>query len=74
MNPDHKLAGIKYLRAAVEAGEVKEKQPERYKALMQTFAEEEKRVEEADNFFYKGFRSIAWGPTILINALLSMLW
>jgi len=73
-NPDYKLSGIKQLRAGVEGGQVKETNPERYKALMQTLAEEEKRVKEADNIFYKGFRSIAWGPTILVNVLLSMFW
>lgn len=74
LNPDYKLAGIRQLRAGIEAGQFKEKEQERYEALMQTLAEEEKRLEAADNWFYKGFRSIAWGPTILINVLLSMLW
>jgi len=72
LNPDDKLAVIRQLRAGIEGGQVKEKNPERYKALMQTLAEEEKRVKEADNIFYKVFRSIAWGPIILVNVLLSM--
>lgn len=74
LNPDHKLAGIRQLRAGIEGGQVKEQDKERYEALMQTLAEEEKRVEAADSWLYKGFRSIAWGPTILVNVLLAMLW
>lgn len=43
-------------------------------ALMGELAGEDKEIRGKDRWYKKMFRGIAWGPTILINAILAMLW
>lgn len=43
-------------------------------ALTELLGRKEKEILDADTWFKKAFRSIAWGPTILINAILALLW
>ena len=80
LDTDQKLEVIKYVRDEFEKdSEFKNGKPERYEKVMQALAEGEKRVKEEDRWYYKvgrglkmAVRSIAWGPTILFNVLLSM--
>lgn len=45
------------------------------KALTELLSRKEKEIQDADRRYKKAFRSIAWGPTILINAIISLfLW
>lgn len=41
---------------------------------MEMLARKEKEMRDGDTWYRQMFRSIAWGPTIVINAVLAMLW
>ena len=71
-NPDQKLSHITSLRAGIKAVTATKENTEYIDSSLQALDEEEKRVKASDNLLYKGFRSIAWGPTILVNALLAL--
>ena len=35
---------------------------------------EEEKVAKKNRWYHQAFRSIAWGPTIMINMVLAMFW
>ncbi len=48
--------------------------PEVYEAWMTIFDMKEKEIKDADRWYYQAARSIAWGPTIAVNAVMAMLF
>lgn len=65
---DAKLAHIQILKS-LGKNDPKWK-PGPYEALTM----KEKEIQDADRWYKQAFRSIAWGPTILINAIIAMIW
>jgi len=39
---------------------------------MRELDEEEKKIRDSDRWYYKMFRTIAWGPTILMNGIIAI--
>ena len=76
--PDFNELGIddKLHRIAVLKGRMRQDgmDPKRDEALFRSLDEREKAIRDSDRWYYKMFRSIAWGPTILINAILALFW
>lgn len=74
---DTKLSSIRSLRSYL-ATEIQKNDPKwkagAYDALIEALAREEKEILDKDRWWKKAFRSIAWGPTILINAVIAILW
>lgn len=62
------------LRVALENSDIKKSDPEKYDIMMQGLADGEKQVRDADRWYYQMFRTIAWGPTILINLIISAIF
>lgn len=74
---DTKLSSIRSLRSYL-ATQIQKNDPKwkagAYDALIEALAREEKDILDKDRWWKKAFRSIAWGPTILINAVIAILW
>lgn len=45
-----------------------------YEAATERLARKEKEIRDKDTWLKQAFRSIAWGPTILINAIIALFW
>lgn len=71
---DAKLAYIRTLKSNTEKRKNDPQwEPGKYEVLMQELNRKGKKILDADTWYKKAFRSIAWGPTILINAILALL-
>ncbi|CAF9927391.1 MAG: hypothetical protein HETSPECPRED_006574 [Heterodermia speciosa] len=85
-NPAQKIAMIQRLREEFESPNTelrKEMDKRRWDSdsMKRTQAEaiealnkEEEKVAKKNRWYHQAFRSIAWGPTIMINMVLAMFW
>ncbi len=46
--------------------------PDVYEDLMTIFDMKEKEIKDADRWYYQAARSIAWGPAIVVNAVMAL--
>lgn len=73
LNPDQKLMRIASIQSMIDADSHAETptltRQSREDWLVQ-LAQLEQEVKDKDTWYYKMFRTIAWGPTILINGIL----
>ncbi|KAL6715956.1 hypothetical protein ACLMJK_006918 [Lecanora helva] len=46
---------------------------EQTKRFLEALDEKEQEIRDSDRWYYKMFRTIAWGPTILINGIIALL-
>ncbi|KAL2044409.1 hypothetical protein N7G274_003114 [Stereocaulon virgatum] len=76
LNPDKKFLAIHSFRLMVErdgqSGSPELNEKEREEVIKQMIRLE-KETRDKDRWYYKAFRGIAWGPTILVNAILYLL-
>jgi hypothetical protein len=76
-SPDKKILAIHYFRLRVErdgqsASPILKKKERR--EMLKQMIKLEKETRDKDRWYYKALRNIAWGPTILVNAILTLLW
>ena len=80
-NPGQKISMIAALRKELERNRdenrdssVDKNQFKKDLEIFDALKEEEEKVEKKNRWYHQAVRSIAWGPTIVINALLAMFW
>lgn len=73
LSVDDRLTSIS-ARKSLRAIEIRKEDPGTYDGMMEGLERKEKEIRDADTWYYKTFRSIAWGPTIVLNVLIALLW
>lgn len=73
LNPDQKLVRIASFKSMIHAdshADMPMLPPQEREDWLGRLARLEQEVKDADTWYYKMFRTIAWGPTLLINGVL----
>ncbi|CAF9943665.1 MAG: hypothetical protein ALECFALPRED_000915 [Alectoria fallacina] len=75
MGVDIKLQQLQLLRSDLET-ETQRNDPKwragAYEAVTEALARKEQEIRDSDTWWRQAFRSIAWGPTILVNAIIAL--